>query len=190
MSGASSGVNQQMLPPSIAWINPQTGAPTQQFFELIRALLNRTGGTSAPGGGGSIGLAYLQSEIDNLTTEMQLALELGTMGLLMDDDGAVVLGASDSGQDGLTLAAMNDDGPYASVQVAQMALLLSVGVDESPTPDPNQATLLALMLDGDTSTNPSSATSTGYYAPLVTGALPGPVAISTADGQFIMIPVP
>lgn len=81
----SSGVSQTIPVPSSQWVDPNTGVPTPQFFDLIHALLQRSGGESAPGHGGSVGITYVsqqaagaQNAADSASNVAGFAYFLGT----------------------------------------------------------------------------------------------------------------
>lgn len=172
MSGTSSGAQQTMIPPTLEWI--VDGKPTGAFYALMLSLFNRTGGENAPGGGssGSTGIKFLQHEIDSLTTDLQSVAQTAAMGTLMSDDGAVAPAKQPSDNNGVLLALLGDNSPPPGIdQAALLGLMLGdsgLGESAGPTPPPS---------------------SSGVWAPLTNGDLPGPTLMATPDGQCIMVPI-
>lgn len=163
------GANQAMLVPG-PWMVSAKGdtlTPTPAFFELIRSLWSRTGGSNAVvGPGGDIGIDVLRAQLVVTTALATEALGLSEFGLAAGDD-------SDIGIEGLLLA--------------QDVGVLAAGVDESPPPNLANATFLALALGDDGGAVATTATS--IYAPLVNGDLPGPVLVADPLGQTIMVQI-
>lgn len=185
MAGSSSGANQPMPVPTV-WITSD-GKPTPAFFEFLRALWLRTGGSSSPSSGGDTGIALLMKQIAALQLEVDTVGSLAELGLLGDDDGTEEVVVVDT------------------VTLGDVFGLLDAS---DPPPGPEAGGLLGLLLDdsgGDSSAGlwlvglvtalgsglkltGSTLKATGML-PLVNGTLPGPVLMADGLGQCIGVPL-
>jgi hypothetical protein len=170
MSGAQvlgkpqpAGINANLITPG-PWVEPSSGHPNPAFFELIKALWARTGGsTTVVGPGGSFGIPALVAELSATNTLVLEAMSLGEFGL------------------------MTGDGEEASLDaavLAQDASALAVAIEEAPPPGPEQGALYALALGDD---GGAGGVSAEVLHDRLTVGLTGPFS---ASQQFVLAPAP